>query len=66
MRELSDSFKRITHITKRKKSTYFVKFVKKKKKAVGAEMLLKNITHLFFPTEMCSNALGDKCAEEMQ
>lgn len=29
-------------------------------------MLLKNITHLFFPTEMQSNALGDKCTEEMQ
>lgn len=29
-------------------------------------MLLKNITHLFFPTEMHSNALGDKCTKEMQ
>lgn len=29
-------------------------------------MLLKNITHLFFPTEMHSNALGDKCTAEVQ
>lgn len=29
-------------------------------------MLLKNITHLFFPTEMHSNALGDKRTAEVQ
>lgn len=67
MRELSDSFERITHIP-REKSFIWLNSSKRgrEKKAEGAEMLLKNITHLFFPTEMHSNALGDKCTKEMQ
>lgn len=71
MRELSDSLERITHIP-REKSFILLNSSKRgrgrggKKKAEGAEMLLKNITHLFFPTEMHSNALGDKCTAEVQ
>lgn len=61
MRELSGSYERITHC---KKETFIL--LNPWKKAEGAETLLKNITHLFFPTEMQSNALGDKCTEEMQ
>lgn len=51
MSELSDSSERITHIL-RKISFILLNSFKKKKSAEGAEMLLKNITHLFFPTEM--------------
>lgn len=61
MRELSDSFERITHIPRKKPLFCLIL-----QNAKGAGMLLKNITHLFFPTEIQSNALGDKCTEEMQ
>lgn len=61
MRELSDSSARMTH-TPRKEPLFCLIL----QNAAGAGMLLKNVKHLFSPTEIPSNALGDKCSEGMQ